>query len=119
LHNCKDNCKEPSSMTETVFINCFEVPEGRDEVFLALWSQIDDRMCERKGFRWRRLYRSLAPDAKLRYVNVAGWDSAEEFEAAHDEEFVRLQAQMSEFPALPSLYTAVQERIAQPEETGR
>jgi heme-degrading monooxygenase HmoA len=106
-------------MAETVFINCFEVPEGRDEEFLGLWSQIDERMCEHKGFRWRRLYRSLAPDAKLRYVNVAGWDSAEEFDAAHDEDFPRLQAQMWEFPALPSLYTVVRERIAQPEETDR
>jgi heme-degrading monooxygenase HmoA len=101
-------------MAEIVFINSFEVPAGRDEAFLELWTQIDGYMCAKPGFRWRRLHRSLDPAARLRYVNVAGWDSAEQFEAAHDGGFARMQAQpeWSEFPALPSLYTVEQETIA-------
>jgi len=94
-------------MDEIVFINSFEVPPGRDQAFLALWSQIDGYMLDKPGFRWRRLHRSLDPSARLRYVNVAGWDSAEQFDAAHDGEFRRLQQQPEwlEFPASPSLYT--------------
>jgi hypothetical protein len=40
-------------------------------------------------------------------VNVAGWDSAERFDAAHGAEFRRLQSQPGwlEFPALPALYS--------------
>jgi hypothetical protein len=63
-------------MAEIVFINCFEVPIGREEAFLQLWEQIDGFMCRQPGFRWRRLHRALDPGAKLRYVNVAGWASA-------------------------------------------
>jgi heme-degrading monooxygenase HmoA len=102
-------------MAETVFINCFEVPPGRDEAFLVLWAEIDDYMCDKRGFRWRRLHRSLGPDARLRYVNVAGWDSAEQFEDAHDEEFRRMQSKpgWAEFPALPALYDVVRERHAE------
>ena len=105
-------------MAEIVFINSFEVPEGRDEAFLALWTQIDSYMCGKPGFRWRRLHRSLDPAARLRYVNVAGWDSAGQFDAAHDGEFARMQAQpeWSEFPAAPALYTVEQETVAQPGE---
>ena len=101
-------------MTEIVFINAFEVPVGRDEAFLALWSQIDGYMLAKPGFRWRRLHRSLDDSARLRYVNVAGWDSAEQFDAAHDGEFVRMQTQpgWKEFPASPSLYTVEQETHA-------
>ena len=41
-----------------VFINCFEVAAGRETQFLDLWQQIDDYMCGKDGFRWRRLHRS-------------------------------------------------------------
>ena len=98
-------------MPEIVFINSFEVPAGRDEDFLVLWQQIDDYMCAQPGYRWRRLHRSLNPDADLRYVNVAGWESAAHFDAAHDETFRRLQSQpgWKEFPAHPALYAIDQE----------
>ncbi|MHA6763782.1 antibiotic biosynthesis monooxygenase family protein [Streptacidiphilus sp. PAMC 29251] len=101
-------------MADIVFINCFEVPLGREKEFLALWSQIDDYMCAKPGFRWRKLHLSLDPHTRLRYVNVAGWDSAEQFDAAHDGEFRRMQSQPEwlEFPALPSLYTVEQETHA-------
>jgi heme-degrading monooxygenase HmoA len=103
-------------MAEIVFINSFEVAPGREPAFLALWSQIDDYMCAQPGFRWRRLHRSLNPSARLHYVNVAGWDSAEQFDAAHDDEFRRMQSQpeWAEFPAYPSLYTVELETHAQP-----
>jgi heme-degrading monooxygenase HmoA len=98
---------------DVVFINCFEVPVGREQVFLALWKQIDDYMRDKPGFQWRRLHRSLDDSAHLRYVNVAGWDSAEQFGAAHDDEFRRMQSQAewAEFPALPALYTVEREAV--------
>jgi hypothetical protein len=96
-----------------VFINCFEVPVGREAQFLDLWQQIDDYMCAKDGFQWRRLHRSLDDEARLRYVNVAGWDSAGQFDAAHDGEFRRLQSQSGwhEFPALPALYAVERETV--------
>lgn len=92
-------------MAEVVFINCFQVPAGREEAFLGLWSQIDGLMQTQPGFQWRRLHRSLDPAARNRFVNVASWDSAAEFDAAHGEEFRRLvgQPEWREFPALPTL----------------
>jgi heme-degrading monooxygenase HmoA len=97
-----------------VFINCFEVPVGREDAFLELWSQIDDYMRVRDGFRWRNLHQALDGETRLRYVNVAGWDSAGQFAAAHDEGFHRLQSQPGwrEFPALPALYTVVRQDVA-------
>jgi heme-degrading monooxygenase HmoA len=97
-----------------VFINCFEVPAGREEAFLELWAQIDSYMNVRDGFRWRRLHKSLDDGTRLRYVNVAGWESAAQFDAAHDEGFRRLQGQPGwrEFPALPALYQVLLEDVA-------
>jgi len=98
-------------MAGVVFINCFEVPVGREEAFLELWEQIDSYMVQKPGFQWRRLHRSLDDNARLRYVNVAGWDSAELSDAAHDDHFRELESLpgWKEFPAAPSLYTVVRE----------
>ena len=94
-------------MGDVVFINCFDVPSGREEAFMALWKQIDDYMRAKPGFQWRRLHRALSDDTRLRYINVAGWASAQEFEAAHDDKFREMEAQSgwAEFPAFPALYT--------------
>jgi len=101
-------------VTDIIFINCFEVPVGREDAFLALWAEIDDYMLKKPGFQWRMLHRSLDSTTRLRYVNVAGWESAKLFDAAHDEEFRRMQSQRQwqEFPALPSLYTVEKETHA-------
>jgi heme-degrading monooxygenase HmoA len=103
-----------------VFINCFEVPVDREDAFLGLWSQIDDHMRARDGFRWRNLHKSLDGESRFRYVNVAGWDSADQFDAAHDEGFRRLQSQAGwqEFPAQPALYTVVRRDVADGPPTG-
>jgi heme-degrading monooxygenase HmoA len=100
-------------MGDVVFINCFEVPPGREEAFLELWAQIDDYMRAQPGFLWRRLHRALSDDTRLRYVNVAGWASAGDFDTAHDDTFRQLQGQAgwAEFPALPALY-AVEDEVS-------
>jgi heme-degrading monooxygenase HmoA len=105
---------DKENSVSVVFINSFEVPVGREDAFLELWSQIDDYMLARDGFHWRNLHKSLDDAARLRYVNVAGWESAAQFDAAHDEGFRRLQSQpgWKEFPALPALYTVVREDVA-------
>jgi heme-degrading monooxygenase HmoA len=102
------------SIVAVVFINCFEVPAGREDAFLALWQQIDSYMQGHPGFRWRRLYRSLDASSHFSFVNLAEWDSAGQFEAAHDDEFRRMQSQPGwlEFPARPALYALDCEQVA-------
>jgi|SRR5882757_3340289 len=111
LHIIEYVCPEARDMSEIVFIHCFEVPAGREEAFLELWGQIDGHMVKQPGFRWRRLHRSLDDDTRLRFVNVAGWDTAVQFGAAHDGEFQRMQSQPGwrEFPSLPGLYMVERE----------
>lgn len=55
-------------------INCFEVPPGQDDDFLTLFGEMNAYMAARPGFLGNRLHRSLAPDARYRYVNYVDWD---------------------------------------------
>jgi heme-degrading monooxygenase HmoA len=94
------------------YINCFEVPEGRDDEFMAAFAEVNDFMAARPGYLGHRLHRSLAPDARFRFVNYVEWESVEHWRAAHGEEFRALVAkpEWSDITATPALYEVVHER---------
>jgi len=63
-------------------INPFEVPAGRDELFIGGWERAAEFLSTRDGYLDSALHRSLDPSADFRFVNVAHWRSREAFEAA-------------------------------------
>lgn len=92
-------------------VNCFEVPAGREEEFFTLWQQVNAYMRNKRGYVGHKLHRSLAPDARYRFVNIVQWTSSEEFQAAHDEGFRALvqQQDWAPFRSMPALYEVVHE----------
>ena len=92
-----------------VFINCFDVPRGRDAEFLALWTEVNDYMRARDGYLGHRLHRASTVTAPYRFVNVAEWASAEHWAAAHDDGFRALvgRPEWAEFGTHPGLYDVV------------
>jgi heme-degrading monooxygenase HmoA len=95
-------------------VNCFEIPSGREDEFFALWQQVNTYMSSKAGYIEHKLHRSLAPDARFRFVNVAQWASVEDFNAAHDAGFRALVGQpaWSAFRSFPTLYEVVHEGSA-------
>ncbi|HEX3824099.1 MAG TPA: antibiotic biosynthesis monooxygenase [Mycobacteriales bacterium] len=93
------------------FVNCFEIPAGEEERFLGLWRGVNAYMAIKPGYVSHRLHRSMAPDARFRFVNYAEWTSAELFEAAHDDGFRHLLAdpQWRDFVPNGGLYEAIHE----------
>lgn len=93
-------------MTTATLINCFEVPAEQDERFLGLWHQADELLRTRGGYRTTRLHRSVGPQARYRYINVAELDSVETWQSViGSREFGALSAQMAEFQPTPGLYS--------------
>ena len=94
-------------MENVVLINPFEVPADQaDAEFLADWQAAADYMRTQPGFVRTRLHRSLRPDARFRYVNVAEWTSPEAFQAAVTSDGFRALAGATA-PNFPALYTVV------------
>jgi heme-degrading monooxygenase HmoA len=65
-----------------VLINAFEVPPDGDDSFLAGWEQTRDVLRGLPGYLATRLHRSLARDARFRFVNVGRYQSPQAFQAA-------------------------------------
>ncbi len=96
-------------MANVVLINPFEVPEDRDDEFVESWKALRDFVSRRKGFVSTALHRSLNPKARFRFINVALWETPEDFQAAiGSEEFRELRKDFP-FPAYRELYEIVHE----------
>ena len=96
-------------MANLVLINPLEVPEGRDDEFIESWKAVRDFVSRRKGFVSTALHRSLNPKARFRFVNVALWDTSEDFRAAiGSEEFRELRKDFP-FCAYRELYEVIHE----------
>jgi len=93
------------------FINCFEVPAGREAEFLALWREVNTYMRAKPGYVSHRLHRSLSTDARYRFINYVHWASVDAWKAAHDDGFYALvqKAEWKAFTSTPALYDVVDE----------
>src|SRR5215813_5256297 len=60
-------------MPPVILINPFEVPEGKDEAFLAEWEAAKAFMERQPGYLSTRLHRSRAFNTWFRFINVAEW----------------------------------------------
>jgi heme-degrading monooxygenase HmoA len=103
---------EQTQSGPVVLMNRFVVPEGRDDAFVALWTETSEYFRAQPGFVSLKLHRAVSVDAEHRYVNVAVWESAAHYAAPHQtDEFRRLVGQEAwrEFPSSPTLYEVVLE----------
>ncbi len=91
-----------------VLINLFSMPPERVDDFVAAWERNIDSAKGAKGFRGTRLHRCLDPLARHQVVNIARWDSAEDWEATFSRLFSapRLDGP-TDVSAEPHLYEVV------------
>lgn len=94
----------PDGTEGVVLINPFEVPANEDERFLAGWERARESLARQRGYLGTRLYRSLAPDADLRFVDIARWSSPLAFSRAVQTPEYRGAAEAMAFASHPALY---------------
>jgi heme oxygenase (mycobilin-producing) len=76
-----------------------------------MWEKAAEYMKKQPGFVSTRLHRVLTPDARFHLINIAEWESVENFQAAtSSDEFKKLtegSMEMEEFPHYPGLYEVI------------
>ena len=102
--------RKDARVARVVLINPFVVPaDVTDEDFLSGWDRAAEYMSQQKGFIGTRLHRALGPDARFRFVNVAEWESAADFQAAIATDEFRELARGG-VAGSPALYEVARER---------
>jgi heme-degrading monooxygenase HmoA len=91
-----------------VLINAFDVPAADADAFVAAWCSARDYLRSRPGYIDTILHQSTTPDAESQFVNVAHWQTAEDFIAATQSAgFRESAAGLARYRPHPALYRSV------------
>lgn len=60
-----------------VLINVFEVSSGQEHEFVEWWKQSSEVLKLEPGFIDAKLHKSLKPDSRFQFVNIAHWETEE------------------------------------------
>lgn len=91
-----------------VLINSFEVPDAEAETFITAWQQARDYLQAQPGYVDTALHQALTPGADFQFVNVARWQTAEDFMTAiQSPGFRQAAADLGGYQAHPALYKMV------------
>lgn len=92
-----------------ILINPFEVQEGKEEDALAYWDRCAEYLRTQPGYIYTRSHRAITPNARFKFINLAGWESPEHFQTAvNSEGFQSVAAKgVDEYPHFPALYEAI------------
>ena len=91
-----------------VLINVFEVPTTEADQFIAAWEKTRDYFKSQTGYVDTALHQAVAPGADFQFVNVARWQTAEDFMAATQSAgFRESAAGLVSYRPHPGLYRVV------------
>ncbi|MGE3978049.1 MAG: antibiotic biosynthesis monooxygenase [Nitrospira sp.] len=58
-------------------INVFSVPQAKEGEFVKWWQDVADNFTKQQGISGGKFYKSIKPDSKFNFINVAVWESEE------------------------------------------
>lgn len=99
-----------NSKAPIILINPFTVPKDKLDEAIASWEKGRDSLSQQPGYISTKLHRSLSPDAQYLLINVAEWETTEQFKAA-----IAAMRANSKFPPVegvipaPALYEIIRD----------
>jgi heme oxygenase (mycobilin-producing) len=91
-----------------VVIDALEVPREDAKRFIAAWEKTRDFLAAQPGFVDTTLHQALTPDTEFQFVNIAWWQTAEDFQAAtRSGGFREAAAGLDAYRSHPGLYRVV------------
>jgi heme oxygenase (mycobilin-producing) len=65
-----------------VLINAFEVPAAEAAAFIPVWEKVRDFLQTQPGYVDTALHQAITPGADFQFINIARWQTADDFLAA-------------------------------------
>jgi heme-degrading monooxygenase HmoA len=87
-----------------VLINVFSVTENHEAEFVKMWAEALELIKNEPGFIDAKLHKSLDPNARFQFINIAHWESQEAWKAAFDKLQIEEFTQQVPYEQTPALY---------------
>lgn len=90
-------------------INVFSVPKGREDEFVKWWQDVKASITKRPGFISGKFHKSLRPESKYNFINVAVWENEEVYWKAYENSVTPMKSKLDQLGAemVPALYSVV------------
>jgi heme oxygenase (mycobilin-producing) len=87
-------------------INVFTVPQGKEEEFVKWWHAVKDNITKQPGFIRGQFHRSMKPDSRYNFINVAVWEDEELYWKAYEASAAPVKGTLEKMGAemTPALY---------------
>jgi len=87
-------------------INVFSVPKAKEEEFVKWWHDVKGDITKQQGFISGKFHKSIKPDSKFNYINVAIWENEDVYWKAYEKSVTPMKAKLQqlEVEMTPALY---------------
>ena len=87
-------------------INVFSVPEAKEDEFVKWWQDVKDNITKQEGFIGGKFHKTIKPDSKYNFINVAIWKNEDVYWKAYEKSVTPMKAKLGELGVemTPALY---------------
>jgi heme oxygenase (mycobilin-producing) len=88
-------------------INVFSVPKGKEDEFVRWWQDVKANITAQRGFISGKFHRSIKPESKFNFINVAIWENEDVYWKAYETSVTPMKSKLEQLGAemVPALYT--------------
>lgn len=77
-------------------INVFSVPKGKEDEFVRWWEDVKTSITKQPGFISGKFHKSLKPDSRYNFINVALWDNEEGYWKAYEKSAAPMKGKLQQ-----------------------
>ena len=90
-------------------INVFSVPKGKEEEFVQWWEAAKVDITKKPGFISGKFHRSIKPNSRFNFINVAIWESEDVYWKAYEQSVTPMKNKLEQLGVemVPALYDVV------------
>ncbi|HJT19146.1 MAG TPA: antibiotic biosynthesis monooxygenase [Nitrospira sp.] len=90
-------------------INVFSVPQGKEDELVKWWHDAKASITKQPGFISGKFHRSIKPDSKFNFINVALWENEDLYWKAYEKSITPMKSTLNQLGVemVPALYHVV------------
>ena len=87
-------------------LNVFSVPKGKEDEFVKWWEEVKDNITKQPGLISGKFHRSIKPDSRFNFINVALWENQDLYWKAYEKSVTSMKPKLAQFgiEMTPALY---------------
>lgn len=88
-------------------INVFSVPTNKEDEFVRWWQDVKANITKQEGFVSGKFHKSIKPDSKFNFINVAIWENEDVYWKAYEQSVTPMKAKLTQLGVemVPALYS--------------